>query len=105
MSEQKVTLLTISPDLNIKFEEALAKVMDNIGDEKYPAGRVREIQMKLRFKPDSGRDVIDVIPKVEVKLPTEDQLQASKVYANIAGDGTRKEGAVLHHPNQIEAEM
>ena len=68
------------------FELECAKIAANIGDRSTPACAEREITLKIKFKPDADRRLIDVTTSASSKLASV-EAHASRLYTGKGTDG------------------
>ena len=68
------------------FERELAKVLENIADERTPANAVRSIVLELKFKPSTNRCEIVTSVNAHTKLPQADGVVGLMYAVNDDGE-------------------
>lgn len=77
----------IKPDLinlmdgavNERFQNALAQVSDNINDPNTDAKATRCITLKIKFKPNEQRNVIQTLVSCDVALASAESLETTTI--------------------------
>jgi len=85
------------------WPDALAEVLENIGDENTPAQATREINLKISFKP--TKDRASAYTTVEMKTKVAPP-KASESVVLLSNDGHKTKAYTRHHdPEQIGLEI
>ena len=93
ISEEKLSLANISQGAAIeRFDLALGEILDNIQDPNTDPEAVREINLKVKIKPNELREmaaiVIEVVPKPAPMTPV---LSAALLDKDVKGRGDARE--------------
>jgi hypothetical protein len=90
MSETKLDPCSLSPKAQAALQELLDRcgrqVANNISDKTTEALQAREINIKIKFAPESDRRAIDVTLSATTKLASA-QKHSSRIYTGSDNDG------------------
>lgn len=85
------------------WPDALAEILENIGDENTPAQSTREINLKISFKPTKTRDSAYTTVEMKTKLAPP---KANESVILLSNDGkVTKAYARQHDPEQMGLEV
>lgn len=90
--DDPISLLNLGDGAAIeKFDEELQRVLDNIVDPNAKADAVREITLKVKFKPDENRNVAAVSIATDCKLAPDREVTTACVIGRIGSKGHARE--------------
>lgn len=104
MEQKSITLTTVGDGVAVEeFDHALLDVLNNVLDVNTDPKAKREIKLTFTFKPDDGRELVDVVVKCETKLaasrPRKSAVYVGKVNGMpVAVENDPRQGGLFDQP-------